>query len=77
MKKVKLLGTACRTCHTLAELVTDFARERQLDIELEEITQIDRIVEFGAVTMPALVVNGHVVLAGKIPSREDLARHLA
>lgn len=77
MKQVKVLGAWCGKCLTLAELVTTVAAEHQLEIDLEEITEIDKITDFGIVAMPALVVDGKIVVAGKIPPADELVRHLA
>ena len=76
MKQVKVLGTGCRKCEKLAELVTTVADERQLDVELEKVTDIEQIADFGVVATPALVIDGEIVFAGRVPSADELARHL-
>lgn len=77
MKHVQVLGTGCPKCEKLAALVEQVARERRFDIELEKVTEIHRIADFGVVATPALAVDGTVVAAGKIPSADELAQHLA
>ncbi len=77
MRQVQVLGTGCPKCQKLAKLVLAVADERQLEIDLEKVTEIDRIAEFGIVATPALVVDGKIVFAGKIPSPEELASKLA
>jgi small redox-active disulfide protein 2 len=77
MKQVKVLGTGCRKCQKLAELVTTVADEHRLDVELEKVTDIERIADFGVVATPALVIDGQIVFAGRVPSADELTRHLA
>jgi small redox-active disulfide protein 2 len=77
MKQVKVLGTGCRKCQKLAELVAKVADEHQYTINLEKVTDIVKIADFGIVATPALVVDGKIVFAGKIPSVDELTRLLA
>jgi small redox-active disulfide protein 2 len=77
MKQVKVLGTGCRKCQKLAELVTTVASDHQFDINLEKVTEIDKIVDFGIVATPALVVEGKIVFAGKVPSKDEIFRALS
>ena len=77
MKQVKVLGTGCRKCQKLAELVTTVASDHQFDINLEKVTEIDKITDFGIVATPALVVEGKIVFAGKVPSKDEIFRALS
>ena len=72
MKKLQVLGTGCAKCTKLAENVETAARELGLDYELEKVTDIVKITEFGLMTPPALVVDGQVKLSGKLLSPEEL-----
>lgn len=77
MKKLQVLGTGCRKCALLAETVTSAAQALGLDYTLEKVTDLNRIAEFGVMFTPALVVDGTVKIAGKVPSVEDLKKLLA
>ncbi len=77
MKKIQVLGTGCPSCRTLAERAEQAARELHADFELEKVTEIDRIVTFGVVATPALVVDGQVRVSGKVPSVDELKDMLA
>ena len=77
MKQVKVLGTGCRKCQKLAELVSTVANDHQFDINLEKVTEIDKITDFGIVATPALVVEGKIVFAGKVPSKDEIFRALS
>ena len=72
MKKLKILGTGCAKCNALAEAVKKAADELGIEHEVEKITDLKQILSFGVMAMPALVVDGAVKAAGKIPNPEDL-----
>ena len=77
MKKIKILGTGCPKCNKLAELAETAARELNVEYELEKVTDLNDILEFGVVITPALVVDGAVKIAGKIPALEDLKKMIS
>jgi small redox-active disulfide protein 2 len=74
MKLVQVLGTGCAKCQKLATLAEKVASDRGLDVRVEKVTSIVDIAEFGVVATPAIAVDGAVVVAGKIPSEDELAQ---
>ncbi len=72
MKKLQILVTGCAKCTQLAEATRAAADELGIDYELEKVTDIDRIVAFGALMTPALAVDGRVRLAGRVPPVEEI-----
>ena len=76
MKKIQILGTGCAKCQKLAAVAEDAAKALGLDYELEKVTDLRRIMGFGVMTTPALVVDGTVLVAGKVPSLEDAKQML-
>jgi small redox-active disulfide protein 2 len=72
MKKIQILGTGCPKCKKLAENVETAAKEIGIEYELEKVTKINDIIKFGVMVTPALVVDGKVIVAGKVPSTEQL-----
>jgi len=70
--KIQILGRGCTKCHNLAEAAESAARELQLDYELEKITDLNQIVEFGVMVTPALAVDGQVKVMGKVPSVAEI-----
>jgi small redox-active disulfide protein 2 len=73
---LKVLGSGCAKCHTLEELVTSVVAELGLDATVEKVTDLNDIVDYGIMTTPALVVDEKVVLAGRVPSAEEIKRIL-
>ncbi|HMA75796.1 MAG TPA: thioredoxin family protein [Candidatus Krumholzibacteriaceae bacterium] len=74
--KIQILGTGCSKCEGLAEAVKTAGLELGLDFELEKITDIEKIISFGVMMTPALVVDGDVKLTGKVPAPEELKKIL-
>jgi small redox-active disulfide protein 2 len=70
--KIQILGTGCPKCKKLAELAENTAKELGLDYEMEKVTDINEIMNFGVMSTPGLALDGKVVLAGKIPSSEHI-----
>ena len=71
--KLQILGTGCPKCKKLAENAEAAARGLGIEYEIEKITDINEIMEFGVMMTPALVVDGQVVAVGKVPPPEEIA----
>lgn len=74
MKKLQILGTGCPKCNKLAEHTKEAAESLGIDYEIEKITDITKIMEFGVMMTPALAVDGEVKVAGKVPSVDDIKK---
>ena len=74
MKKIQILGMGCAKCNKLEELSRKAADELGIEYEFEKVKDINKIMEFGVMTTPALVVDGKVKVAGKVPSIEDIKK---
>lgn len=72
MTELKILGTGCPKCQKLLESAESAATELGIAYELEKVTELDKIMAFGVMMTPALVVNGEVKIAGKLPSIEEI-----
>lgn len=72
MKNVKVLGTGCGNCHNTVALIESIAKERGADIVLEKVEDMAAIVGYGVMSTPGVVVDGKVVHAGGVPSRDKV-----
>ncbi len=72
MKKIQILGTGCPKCKKLAENAEAAAEELGIEFEIEKVTDINDIMEFNVMMMPALVVDGDVKSSGKLLSTDDI-----
>jgi len=76
MKKIEILGTGCKKCNELAELAKRAADYLQIEYVLEKVTDIQKIMEYGVMTMPALVVDGEVKSSGKVLTSKEIEKFL-
>jgi small redox-active disulfide protein 2 len=76
MKKIQILGTGCAKCQKLTENATVAARDLGVPYELEKVTDLQQIMAFGVMRTPALVVDGVVKVAGKVPSPQEIKQFL-
>lgn len=76
MKKIQILGTGCRKCALLAETAENAAKSLGITYSLEKVTNLDEITAFGVMFTPAMVVDGVVKVAGRVPSLEETRRLL-
>lgn len=72
--KIEILGTGCAKCHKLDELVRATVKETGISAEITKVEDIKKIMGYGVMTTPALVIDGQVKAAGKIPSVEEIKK---
>jgi small redox-active disulfide protein 2 len=77
MKDIKVLGTGCTKCQMLAETADQAAKEMAIEYSLEKVTDLNAIMSYGVMFTPALVIDGEVKVAGKVPSIEAVKQLLA
>ena len=77
MKKLQILGTGCPKCEKLAELTKQAAESLGIDYQIEKVTEIAKIMEFGVMMTPGLVVDGDVKVAGKVPTVDEIKKMIA
>ena len=73
---VKVLGAGCKSCHEQYENAMAAVRAMGLNLEVEYITDMERVMEYGVMSMPAIVVNDKVVSMGKVLKAADVEKLL-
>lgn len=63
---IKVLGAGCKSCHEQYENAKQAVKDMGLGLEVEYITDMQKVMEYGVMSMPALVVNEKVVAMGKV-----------
>lgn len=71
---IKVLGTGCTKCKTLYKATEEAIKETGIDANLSKVEDIVEIMKHGVMTTPALVVDGKVVVKGKVPSVKDIVK---
>ena len=73
---VKVLGAGCKSCHELYENAQQAVKNMGLDLDVEYITDMEKVMAYGAMSMPALVVNEQVVSVGRVLKAADVEKLL-
>ncbi len=76
IQSIQVLGSGCATCKKLLELTKNVVQKLKIDIEVEYITDISKMVEMGVMTSPVLAVNGKPVLTGGGKAEEEIKKVL-
>lgn len=74
--EIKILGTGCPKCKKLTEAAELAAKELGITYNLEKVTDLEKIMSYSVMSTPALVIDGVVKVAGRIPSHDDLKQML-
>jgi len=72
MKEIKILGTGCPKCKALYENALTAVKTAGVEANIEKVEKIMDIIAYGAMTTPALVVDGQIKSAGKTLSPERI-----
>ena len=69
---IKVLGSGCKACHQLYDNTVKAVEGMGIDVEY--ITDLQKIMEYGAMSMPALVVNEQLVSSGKVLKPAEIVK---
>ena len=75
--KVEVLGVGCAKCHKLEEMVKEIVKKNSINAEVYKVEDIKIISGYGVFMTPALVVDGQVKVAGKIPKEAEILKWLS
>lgn len=70
---IKILGTGCVNCRNLETVTIGALEDLALTAEIDKVTDPAEIVSWGVMSTPALVIDDEVVVAGRVPSRSQVA----
>jgi small redox-active disulfide protein 2 len=74
--EIKVLGTGCAKCKALEQLTREVVEKNGIQATVTKVDDILEIIKFGVLSTPAIVVDGKVVLSGRIPSAEEIRQLL-
>ena len=69
---IKVLGTGCANCKTLEKSVINALAELDIQANVEKVEDIQKIMAYGIMRTPGLVINDKVVLTGRVPNTKEL-----
>ncbi len=71
--EIQILGPGCARCEKTAKVVKEVVAETGTDARVEKVTDMMQIAAHGVVSTPAVLVDGVVKSAGKIPKKDEVA----
>lgn len=74
---IKILGSGCTNCKILYGLTEEAVKEMNVNASIEKVEEIKKIMEYGIMRTPALVINEKVKMVGKIPSKEEIKKYIS
>ncbi len=74
MKKIQVLGPGCPKCVELAKRTAEAAKAAGGEYEVEKVADLQKIMAFGVMMTPALVVDGVVKVVGQVPSVDEIKK---
>ena len=69
---IQILGTGCSKCKSLEKLTREVVEQNGITAEISKVEDIMEIMKFNVMTTPAIVIDGKVVLKGRVPSVREL-----
>ncbi|NMM14361.1 MAG: thioredoxin family protein [Rhodoferax sp.] len=69
---IKVLGTGCTNCKNTVALIEQVAQAKGVTIQLQKVEELRDIMGYGVMSTPGVVINGKVVHAGGVPSRDKI-----
>lgn len=72
MVSVKILGTGCKKCQTLEAKVRDIVSQNNIDAAVEKVTDINKMLDYGIMMTPGLLINEEVKSVGIIPKDDQI-----
>ena len=74
---IKVLGSGCSNCRTTIALIEQVAAAKGLALTVGKVEELREIMGYGVMSTPGVVIDGKVMHAGGVPSREKIERWLA
>ncbi|MEY2698683.1 MAG: hypothetical protein RL720_639 [Actinomycetota bacterium] len=65
---IKVLGPGCKNCIMLTQRTKEAVEALAIEATIEKVEDYDAIASYGIMSTPGLVIDGHVVVAGKVPT---------
>lgn len=73
---IKILGTGCPNCQKLEQNAKQALKELNIDAQVDKVTNIQEIMSYGIVSMPAIVADGEVISYGLVPGVGEIKKLL-
>lgn len=73
---IKVIGSGCTNCDKAYTVVCECVNEMGIDAEIEKVEDLVEIVKLGVMSAPSLMIDGKLVVAGQVPTKEQVKKLL-
>jgi len=73
MLTLKVLGPGCENCERMEQLAQKIVDDLGIEANIEKITDMNQIIEYGVLTTPGLIVGDELVVSGRVPTEAEMA----
>lgn len=73
---IKVLGTGCKKCDKVYDLLEEILKEETFDFNIEKVEDLKSIVAYGVMTTPTIVIDGELLFKGTVPSKKKLIKEI-
>jgi small redox-active disulfide protein 2 len=70
--EIIVFGSGCKKCEELIATCQEIAKDRNIVASISKVTDIDEMINHGVLFTPALMINGKIMVSGKVPTRKTL-----
>ena len=74
--EIKVLGGGCRSCEALLKATKEAIANKGIEANVEYVTDMERIMKYGVMSMPALMIDDKIVSAGKVLKVREVEKYL-
>jgi small redox-active disulfide protein 2 len=71
-KVIKILGTGCPKCKTMAAIVKEVVAENNIDAEIKKVEDIMEIMQYNVLSTPVLVIDEDIKIKGRVPTKTEV-----
>jgi small redox-active disulfide protein 2 len=75
--KIEVLGTGCSKCKKTKETIEKVVKQSGVEAEVVKVEDIEKIMSYGVMVTPAVVIDGEVKLAGKVPDEKEIKKWIS
>jgi len=73
---IKILGSGCPNCKRLEQLAQEAAKEMGVNAAFEKVQDIQKIMSYGVMSTPALVIDEKVKVYGRVPNKDAIKKYI-
>ncbi len=73
---IKILGSGCANCKKLQALAEEAVKELDIPATVEKVEDMQKIMGYGVMRTPAVVINERVKASGRIPTKDEIKKYI-